>query len=340
MGTRPVQNGAMTTHSAPPASCRRPFPLGRRALVAATAGLLAAPALSRAAKAAPVLRVGNQKGGLRSLLEASGALEGVPYGLEWSEFPAAAPLLEALSADALDVGSMGDLAFFSVFASGAPLQAYAATRADPRSQAILVRGDAPFHTLADLRGKRVAGNRGGWGQFLVRAALQRAGLPPDAVEHVFLGPAEAALAFRSGSVDAWAIWEPYVSIEVAQFGARVLEDGTGLTPTVSFLAAHRNALRDRRDALADLMRRQRRGWDWAAAHLPDYAAYNAKLTRLPEKPVQLAFEKQQTRAVPLDGALLAELQQAADRAVEYGVLKQRIDVTAAIDRGFPLDTAG
>ncbi|WP_265546196.1 ABC transporter substrate-binding protein [Roseomonas mucosa] len=330
----------MTTHSAPPASCRRTFPLGRRALVAATAGLLAAPALSRAAKAAPVLRVGNQKGGLRSLLETSGALEGVPYGLEWSEFPAAAPLLEALSADALDVGSMGDLAFFSAFASGAPLQAYAATRADPRSQAILVRGDAPFRGLADLRGKRVAGNRGGWGQFLVRAALQRAGLPSDAVEHVFLGPAEAALAFRSGSVDAWAIWEPYVSIEVAQFGARVLEDGTGLTPTVSFLAAHRNALRDRRDALADLMRRQRRGWDWAAAHLPDYAAYNAKLIRLPEKPVQLAFEKQRTRAVPLDGALLAELQQAADRAVEYGVLKQRIDVTAAIDRGFPLDTAG
>ncbi|PZR13044.1 MAG: aliphatic sulfonates ABC transporter substrate-binding protein [Azospirillum brasilense] len=327
----------MTTLSAAPA----PRPLRRRSLIAA--GLLAAPALlglPRAVRAAPVLRVGNQKGGLRSLLEASGALEGVSYAIEWSEFPAAAPLLEALSADALDVGSMGDLAFFSVFASGAPLQAYAATRADPRSQAILVRGDAPFHTLADLRGKRVAGNRGGWGQFLVWAALQRAGLPPDAVEHVFLGPAEAALAFRSGSVDAWAIWEPYVSIEVAQFGARVLEDGTGLTPTVSFLAAHRNALRDRHGELADLMRRQRSGWNWATAHLPDYAAYNAKLIRLPEKPVQQAFEKQRTRAVPLDEALVAELQQAADRAVEFGVLKQKIDVTAAIDRGFPLDAAG
>ncbi|HEY8613904.1 MAG TPA: ABC transporter substrate-binding protein [Roseomonas sp.] len=311
--------------------------LPRRSLILASAGLLAAPAL-RAAPSA--LRVGNQKGGLRSLLEASGAAAGLPFSIEWSEFPAAAPLLEALSADALDVGTMGDLAFLSVFASGAPLRAYAATRADPRSQAILVRGDSGFRSLADLRGKRVAGNRGGWGQFLVRAALKREGLEPGAVEHVFLGPAEAALAFRSGSVDAWAIWEPYVSIEVERFGARVLLDGTGLTPTISFLAAHENALRNRRPQLTELMRRQHAGWSWAEAHIPEYAATNARLTRLPEDAVRRALGIQRTRAIALDAAVIAELQDAADRAVEFGLLRQRLEVARAIDTGFPLEAAG
>jgi sulfonate transport system substrate-binding protein len=309
----------------------------RRSFILASAGLLSSPPLARAAPAA--LRVGNQKGGLRSLLDASGAGAGLPFPIEWSEFPAAAPLLEALSADALDVGTMGDLAFLSVFASGAPLRAYAATRADPRSQAILVRGDSGFRSLADLRGRRVAGNRGGWGQFLVRAALKRKGLAPDAVQHVFLGPAEAALAFRSGSVDAWAIWEPYVAIEVERFGARVLLGGSGLTPTISFLAAHENALRNRRAELAELMRRQRAGWAWAEAHIPEYAAVNARLTRLPEEAVRRAFGLQRTRAIALDAAVLAELQDAADRALEFGLLRQRLEVARAIDTGFPLDPA-
>ncbi|HWL82797.1 MAG TPA: ABC transporter substrate-binding protein [Roseomonas sp.] len=321
----------MNTHPASPS-------LSRRSLLLASAGLLAAPAIARAA--APALRVGNQKGGLRSLLEASGAAEGLPYPIEWSEFPAAAPLLEALSADAVDVGTMGDLAFLTVFQAGAPLRAYAATRADPRSQAILVRGDSPFRSLADLRGKRIAGNRGGWGHFLIRAALQQAGMAPSDIDLAYLGPADAALAFRSGAVDAWAIWEPYVSIEVTHFGARVVQDGTGLTPTISFLAAHRNALRDRRDALADLMRRQRAGWAWAAQHIPDYAAVNSKLTRLPEAAVRRAFEVQRTKAIPLDAAVVAELQQAADRSLEFGLIREKLDVTQALDTGFPLEVAG
>ena len=61
--------------------------------MAAAATVAAGPVVS--AERPAVLRVGNQKGGLRSLLEASGAAKDLPYTLEWAEFPAAAPLLEA-----------------------------------------------------------------------------------------------------------------------------------------------------------------------------------------------------------------------------------------------------
>ena len=306
----------------------------RRSLLLASAGLLAAPAIPRAAPAA--LRVGNQKGGLRSLLEASGGASGPDFPIEWSEFPAAAPLLEALSADALDVGNMGDLAFLSVFASGAPLRAYAATRADPRSQAVLVRADSGFRSLADLRGRRVAGNRGGWGQFLVRAALKRMGLEPGDGRARLPRPCGGGARLPLGRGGCLGHLGAYVSIEVERFGARVLLDGTGLTPTISFLAAHENALRQRRPQLAALMARQRAGWAWAESHLPEYAATNARLTRLPEEAVRRAFEVQRTRAIPLDSAVIAELQDAADRAVEFGLLRQRLDVTRALDTGFSL----
>jgi sulfonate transport system substrate-binding protein len=121
----------------------------------AVAVVLGSAAVSLAADAV-VLRVGDQKGGNRSLLEISGFANDLPYKIEWSEFPAAAPILEALNAGALDVGYTGDLAFLSVYAAGAPIKAVGGTRSDPKTQAILVRKDSPIQTAADLKGKRLA----------------------------------------------------------------------------------------------------------------------------------------------------------------------------------------
>jgi sulfonate transport system substrate-binding protein len=120
------------------------------------------------------LRVGDQKGGNRALLEIAGLAKDLPYKIEWSEFPAAAPILEALNAGALDFGYTGDLAFLTVYAAGAPIKAIGGTRSDARTQAILVRNDSPIKSIADLKGKRLAGTRGGWGQFLIDATLEKA----------------------------------------------------------------------------------------------------------------------------------------------------------------------
>ena len=305
----------------------------RRNLLAGGTALLATPALLRA-QPAGVLRIGNQKGGLRSLLEASGVLKDLPYRIEWSEFPAAAPLLEALNAGALDVGYQGDLAFLTVQAAGAPIRGIGVARPSPAGQGILVRGDGPLRQPADLRGRRIAGNRGGWGQFLVRAALKREGIAVDEASITFLPPTDAALAFRSGAIDAWAIWEPYISLEVLEFGARTLLDGQGLTPSIMFVSAHEGAIRDKEPLLADLLRRFRDGWHWADGHIPDYARYNSELTRLPAPVLERAYGIERTRPGVLDEVVVAEYQRAADEALEFGLLRRRVDVRPGLDLRF------
>src|ERR1700730_3631922 len=185
-------------------------------------------------------RVGDQKGGNRSLLEIAGLAKDLPYKIEWAEFPAAAPILEALNAGALDVGYTGDLSFLSVYAAGAPIKAIGGTKSDAKTQAILVRQDSPIKSAADLKGKRLAGTRGGWGQFLIDATLEKAQIKLEDATFAPLGPVDAKIALVAGSIDAWAVWEPYVSFATLKDKARVIADGEGLAPNITFTVAPRD----------------------------------------------------------------------------------------------------
>ncbi|ERF83049.1 ABC transporter substrate-binding protein [Bradyrhizobium viridifuturi] len=284
-----------------------------------------------------VLRVGDQKGGNRSLLEISGLAKDLPYKIEWSEFPAAAPILEAINAGALEVGYTGDLSFLTVYASGAPIKAIGGTRSDARTQAILVRGDSPIKSAADLKGKRLAGTRGGWGQFLINATLEKAGSRIEDATFAPLGPVDAKIALLAGSIDAWAVWEPYISYATLKDKARVVADGEGLTPTITFIVASDNAIATKRAAVQDLVQRLNKARLWSLDHLAEYAGSTAELTKLPEDVLLAAYTAQKTSPIAIDEAVVKEVQAASDRATRYGILGKTLDVSKAVDRSF---TAG
>lgn len=298
-------------------------------------GAAALPLGGSYALAGKGLRVGNQKGGLRSLLEVSGQAADLPFELRWSEFQSAAPILEAMNAGALDVGYTGDFSFLTVFAAGAPIRAIGGTRSGPTTQAIVVPRDSPIRTVADLRGKTVAGTRGGWGQFLILAVLKQAGIDPDAVKIRYLAPPEALPAFTSGNIDAWAVWEPFVSQVILRAGARVLVQGGGLTPSVTFLVATLDAIREQPAELAKLRQRIDKGFAWVDDNRAAYAAYNSKLTGMPEDIVLRAFDNTRAAPIVIDQALTAEIQAAADLAASFGVLPRTVDVAKALHTSLP-----
>ncbi|MGY3356928.1 sulfonate transport system substrate-binding protein [Bradyrhizobium sp. GM0.4] len=303
--------------------------------------LAAAITLSTAAASfaadAVVLRVGDQKGGNRSLLEISGYAKDLPYKIEWSEFPAAAPILEALNAGALDVGYTGDLSFLSV---GAPIKAIGGTRSDAKTQAILVRQDSPIKSAADLKGKRLAGTRSGWGQFLIDATLEKAQIRLEDATFAPLGPVDAKIALVAGSIDAWAVWEPYVSFATLKDKARVIANGEGLTPTITFIVASDNAIATKRAAVQDLVQRLNKARLWSLDHLGEYAKSTAELTKLPEDVLLSAYTAQRTSPIPIDENVVKEVQEASDRSTRYGILPKKLDVSKAVDRSFTAAAAG
>lgn len=274
--------------------------------------VLAAPLALAACGGRPggaVLKVGSQKGGTKALMQASDALRGAPYALQWSDFPAAQPLLEAIGSGAVDVGVAGDAPMLFAYQSGSPIHVIGAQRVEPRPRealAIVVPKASPARTLADLRGKRVATTRGSVGHYLALRALAAAGLPFDAVTFTWLTPGDARAAFDSGSVDAWAIWVPYLTTALAD-GARVLVDANAFAASYGFDIASEQALRDRRALLVDFERRQATAMAWVARHPDAYAQRFAAETGLPIAIARIVAAKTLRRPVPVDRRVIGDL---------------------------------
>jgi sulfonate transport system substrate-binding protein len=306
----------------------------RRAILQGGTILAAALAAPRILRAQAPLRVGDQRGNARAVMEAAGMLTDMADRIAWSEFPAAAPLVEALNAGAIDTGLVGDAPFTFGAAAGVPIKAIAATRQGQDGLAILVAKDSPVRNLADLRGKRIATGRGSIGHQLVLAALEDAGLPRDAVQLVFLLPADAKAAFSRGAVDAWSTWEPYVAQEEVLSGARRVVDGNRITPGLSFQAARDDAIASRRPDLAEFIRRLAKARSWANGNIPGYAKTWSALMNIPEPVALRWFERARTRVVPIDDGVVADEQRNIDLYARAGLVRRRIAAGDILDRSF------
>ncbi|MEE4452761.1 ABC transporter substrate-binding protein [Novosphingobium resinovorum] len=298
--------------------------LDRRNLLAGLGTTFALAACGRGGGAdTGLLRVGSQKGGTKALMLASGALDGAPYKIEWSEFPAAQNLLEAIGSGAVDVGLAGDAPFQFAYQAGSPIKAIGAQTTQqrmPGAIAVVVPGASPIRDAAGLRGKRVATTRGSVGHYLLLRALLSAKLGLDDVKVTFLSPSDARAALQTGAVDAWSTWQPYVASAQAE-GDRIAIDGRTLTQGYGFDVAWEGAIKDKQPLLADFLKREAKGLEWASAHPDDFAKVLAQETGLPQ-PIALEFVKTNARiAVPIDQTLIGRQQVVLDTFRQFGEVK-------------------
>lgn len=269
-----------------------------------------------------VLNVGSQRGGTKALLLSSGALEGAPYRIEWSEFPAAQNLLEAIGAGAVDVGVAGDAPFQFAYQSGQPVKAVGALSARPRPHSalvVLVPRDSTIRKVADLRGKRIATGRGSIGHYTLLRVLEAHGLKPTDVTISFLSPGDAKAAFDSGSIDAWSTWSPYVPTAL-DGGARIVADGVDYFNTYAFDVANAKSAVGKQAILADFLKREARAYVWAKTHQNDFAKVLAHETGLPAPIALYHVTHQPLVRVPIDDTLKAEEKQVVGHFRVAGAL--------------------
>jgi len=283
-----------------------------------------------------VLRIGDSKGMTKALLVAAGALDGLTYEVQWSEFAASAPALEALAANAIDLRGAAAAPMIFAVAAGAPLKAVAALRltGPKEAEAILVPANSPIHTVADLRGKRIGTNKGSVGHYLILAALRRERIPFSAVTIDYLMPADAKAAVGGGSIDAWSTWDPYVSIAEVQDHFRPIVDATGLPLTEAVYVTSSAAIASKRPLLEDFLTRQARAQSWAHQHPEAYAQLYSKQTGLPIDVTRQVVRHMDYEVVPIDAEVIRQHQDTADLFLEAGVIHQPVNASLAFDHTF------
>jgi sulfonate transport system substrate-binding protein len=285
------------------------------------------------------LRVGDQKGNARAVMEAAGVLKDVPYRIEWKEFAAAAPLLEALSAGAIETGLVGDAPFTFAAASNVPVKAIAAIRQSQEGLAILVPDQSPIRSFEELRGKKIATGRGSIGHQLILAALEAKGWTLNDVQIVFLAPSDAKIAYSQGSVDAWSTWEPYVSQEEVLFGSRRVMTAEGLTAGLSFQVASPQAIRDKREALQDFVRRLAAARAWSLGNAKGYAETWGKLMNIPASVSLNWLARAKIRLALIDDSVVADEQKTIDLYFRSGLISRKLDASDIVDRSFAVAIA-
>jgi len=281
------------------------------------------------------LRVAVQSDGIRSLLETSGALKGTSYRVSFARFTFGPPIVEALGAGQVDIGSVGSTP--PIFGAQTQTNYRAVASARLRNGAdnsIVVAGDSDIRSVQDLKGKSVAVGKASSGHGALLQALNRAGLKPSDVKIIFLPPADALAAFRTGRTDALSGWQPFTT-QAELDGARVIASGPPIDYGYYFSLASKSALEDpaKVAAIKDFLPRLRKAYDWAASHVEEYAAAWSKESGLPLEVTRRAAPERLQTLEPIDDTAISREQQLADRLSEDGALKDPVDVRSIVAPG-------
>jgi len=306
--------------------------LNRRRFVATSAALGASATAWAQSAATRTLRIGHQKGWL-SILKSRGTLEKrlAPLGVNvtWTEFNAGPVQLEALNVGSIDFGDVGEAPPIFAQAAGAPLVYAGATVPRPKLEAVIVPKDSAIRTVADLKGKRVAYNKGSNVQYFLVKLLEKHGLKYSDVQSIFLPPPDARAAFQKGSVDAWIIWDPFLASAQKTLDARLLADASGVVNNRGYYFTSRDFATRNVDVLKIAIQEINAIDTWASKHQAVAAQELTKVLGLDTSITELYLSRAAYGTAAVNSDILAEQQQIADTFFELKLIPKKLNLRHA-----------
>ena len=293
-------------------------------------------ALGFAAKAekATILKVGYQKTNLPVIAKQLGLIETAltPLGVsvQWVEFPAGPPLVEALNVGAVDVGWTGDAPPIFGQAAGAAIVYVAALPPLGEGEGVFTKQESGIKTIADLKGKKVAVAKGTSAHNSLIAALEANGLQLTDIETVYLSPADAAAAFASDQVVAWSVWDPFFAIAETKYKLTVLSRSADVVNVNTYLLANWDFAADNGALIETTIAALGEAAKWADANRDKVAAAVAEVTKVPLDANTLAVSRAKFGIYPITPEIIAGQQATADRFFKLGLLPKEVKIADAI----------
>ncbi len=201
--------------------------------------------------------------------------------------------MSAFQAGALDAGYLGMAPAMLAVANG-KARVKAVAQANLNGSALVVSPGESIASVADLRGRAVAvPNAGTVQDFLLRRALEGAGMTVADVREVFLAPPEMLAALDSSGIDGCVTWEPFVTrAEVAGTG-EVLLDSADIWEDhpCCALVASEDFLQTRPEAVEALRRAHARATAFILDNPEEAARMAASFTGMSEEQAARAMRR-------------------------------------------------
>lgn len=280
------------------------------------------------------LRIGYQKFGNLGILKARQSLEAefASRGISvlWSEFPAGPQLLHALTHHEIDFGTTGEVPPVFAQASGSPLLYVAWEPAAPQSVALMVANDSPIRTIADLRGKRIAVNKGSNVHYLLVQMLDEADMSLADVRVVYAPPKYPLTPSDHHAVDAWMMWDPLLSAAEYDGQLRVVGDGRGRVNNHQFYLTHREFAAHSPDLLHSLLAALEQTGRYIDGNRKEASILLATELGLAPQALSDALVRRSHQTKRMDLAVIREQQTIADRFYALGLLPRAVKVREAL----------
>ena len=280
------------------------------------------------------LRIGYQRFGNLGVLKARQLLEQnfaeLGINVMWSEYPAGPQLLQALSHNEIDFGTTGEAPPIFAQAKDNALLYVAWEPPAPRSVAMVVPNASDIRSLAQLRGKRIALNKGSNVHWLLVQLLEEAGLGLDDVKIVYAPPKYPLTASDYLSADAWMMWDPVLSAAERSGTLRVLATGEGRVSNHQFYLTRRQYAQQNEEIIAGVVAALVKTGKFIDRHRPEAAQLLAGELGLDTASLACALARRSHQTREMDMQAIRAQQTIADRFYALGLLSRPVAVREAM----------
>jgi sulfonate transport system substrate-binding protein len=255
--------------------------------------------------------------------------------VNWIEFQSGPSYFEAIASDRLDFGRVGNIPVLAGQTAAVGFKEIATASLGEKGDVILIPKDSTIKTIQDLKGKQIAVSKASSAYGLLYKALEFGGLKPGDVKIIQLQPDEAQPAFETGKIDAWAIWEPFQSIQVLKNGAKVLADGSTVKSySAGFQIVRSKFAEEHPDLVVLYLKVTEKATKWQNEHVDEAIELYANLKKQDKETMRRVLQNSEPANIPITPEVVKTQQETAQLLNSVGGLKGEIDVSKVVDNRY------
>ncbi|WP_162897989.1 aliphatic sulfonate ABC transporter substrate-binding protein [Companilactobacillus formosensis] len=263
--------------------------------------------------------------------EFSKKMEKKGYKVVFKEFSDGNSLMQALKAGSVDYARTGDTPPVSALSTGTKLTYVAASSSKAKGSGILVKKSSSISSIEDLKGKKVAYTKGTSSQYMLLAALKKAGLSADDITWVNMDQSSASVAFSKGKVDAWATWDPYTAQAQLTQNAKLVTNGVGITNNRDYILTTQSYAKKNTEISKCLIKYLQEDMTWANNNHSELITMMSKSLKVSKSVVKKMVERRTYGISTMNNTYAKEEQKIADLFYEEGLIENKVTVSDSGD---------